>query len=267
MLGAVIGDIVGSRFEWHNIRSKEFALFHEDCTFTDDTVMTCAVAQAILDWDEEKRPSWQRLSQLSEKNMRELGKIYPDRGYGGNFGQWLYDESMGPYYSCGNGSAMRIFPVGWAADSLESCIAMSHAVTAITHNHPDGIMGAEATAVQIFLARSGYSLSALQEYEEEHYYPLEHDLVWLQDNYRWSSLCDGTCQSAYVCLYESKDYEGCIRNCMSIGGDSDTIGAIAGGIAETCYGIPENLVSAALRYLPDELITIYNAFTQRFIPI
>ena len=156
MLGAVIGDIVGSRFEWHNIRTKEFALFHEDCTFTDDTVMTCTVAQAILDWDEEKRPSWQRLSQLSEKNMRELGEIYPDRGYGGNFRQWLYDESMGPYHSCGNGSAMRISPVGWAADSLESCIAMSHAVTAITHNHPDGIMGAEATAVQIFLAHSGY---------------------------------------------------------------------------------------------------------------
>jgi len=154
MLGAIIGDIVGSRFEWANIESKQFDFFHEQCDFfheqcdfTDDTVMTCALAKAIMLWDQEGRPSYGRLSELASKYMRKMGVVYPSRGYGGHFRHWLYDQEMGPYNSCGNGSAMRISSVGWAANSLEECIAMSKAVTQVTHNHPDGIMGAEATAV------------------------------------------------------------------------------------------------------------------------
>ncbi len=261
MLGAIIGDIVGSRFEWNNIKTKKFSFFHDACEFTDDTVMTCAVAKAITIWDKEERPSYERLSELAIECMRELGAAYPDRGYGGHFNRWLHDKAMGPYNSCGNGSAMRVSPVGWAASSLEECIAMSKAVTAITHNHPDGIMGAQATAVQIFMARNGTSLPELEAYQQTHFYSIDYDMNWLWDNYHWSSLCDKTCQPAYVCLYESEGYEDCIRNCMSIGGDSDTIGAIAGGIAEAFYGIPEKIIALGLAYLDDGLLTIYKDFT------
>jgi len=265
MLGAIIGDIVGSRFEWNNIKTKRFEFFHDECTFTDDTVMTCAVAQAVSLWDDEGRPPYHRLSELAVGCLRDLGNAYPNRGYGGHFRRWLQDSSMGPYFSCGNGSAMRISPIGWAATSLDECIAMSRAVTAITHDHPDGIMGAEATATQIFLARNGASLHELETHETQHYYPITYDLKWLQDNYRWSSLCDHTCQPAFVCLYDSKGFEDCIRNCMCIGGDSDTIGAIAGGIAEAVYGIPENILEKGLAYLDDGLTTIVEEFTKRFM--
>lgn len=265
MLGAIIGDIAGSRFEWNNIRTKEFALFHEDCDFTDDTVMTCAVAEAVIIWDREGRPSFERLSELAVQCMRKLGAAYPQRGYGTHFNQWLHDKTMGPYNSCGNGSAMRVSPVGWAARSREECIAMSKAVTAITHNHPDGIMGAEATAVQIFMARGGASMAELKAYQQKHYYSIDFDMQWLRDNYQWSSLCDKTCQPAYVCLYESKSYEDCIRNCMSIGGDSDTIGAIAGGIAEAFYGIPEEITALGISFLGDGLLAVHEDFTRKFM--
>ncbi|MDX9939701.1 MAG: ADP-ribosylglycohydrolase family protein [Sphaerochaetaceae bacterium] len=265
MVGAIIGDIVGSRFEWHNITTKKFKFFHHTCTFTDDTVMTCAIAQAILEWDSEGRPSFGRLSELTITYMREFGSAYPGRGYGGHFQQWLDDKNMGPYHSCGNGSAMRVSPVGWAARSLDECIAMSNAVTAVTHDHPDGIMGAEATAVLIYLARNGASSEELHDFEQTHYYPITYDMEWLQENYRWSSVCDQTCQAAYVCLHEAKDYEDCIRNCMSIGGDSDTIGTIAGGIAEAVFGIPAAIKTTALSYLDDTLRSIQEQFTQSFI--
>lgn len=265
MLGAIIGDIVGSRFEWNNIKSKKFEFFHDECTFTDDTVMSCAVAKAIILWDEEERPSYERLSELAITCMRTMGTTYPDRGYGGNFNRWLHNKSMGPYNSCGNGSAMRVAPVGWAANSLEECIEMSNAVTAITHNHPDGIMGAEATAVQIFIARSGAALPELEAYQKVHYYSIDYGMNWLWKNYHWSSLCDKTCQPAYVCLYESKGFEDCIRNCMSIGGDSDTIGAIAGGIAEAFHGIPNEIRKLGLPYLDDGLLAIYEEFTKKFM--
>ena len=264
MLGAIIGDIVGSRFEWNNINNKRFSLFHASCTFTDDTVMTCAIAQAVTDWDAEGRTSFRRLSELAVHTMRELGNAYPDRGYGGHFYRWLQDSTMGPYHSRGNGSAMRVSPVGWAATSAEECIAMSRAVTEVTHDHPDGIMGAEATAMQIFLARDGASLDELGEYEQQHHYPIPYDLRWLCDNYRWSSLCNHTCQPAFVCLYESNNYEDCIRCCMSIGGDSDTIGAIAGGIAEAVFGIPANIREESIKYLDDGLLDIIETFSKRF---
>jgi type I restriction enzyme M protein len=265
MLGAILGDIVGSRFEWANIGTKQFDLFHHRCKFTDDTVMTCALAKAILVWDQEGRPSYERLSELARTSMREMGVKYPHSGYGGHFRQWLNDLEMGPYNSCGNGSAMRVSAVGWAANSLEECIAMSKAVTEVTHNHPDGIMGAEATAVQIFMARNGASLAELEAYEKEHYYSIEYDMNWLWDYYEWSSLCNNTCQPAYICLYESESFEDCMRNCMSIGGDSDTIGAIAGGIAEAFYGIPDAIKDKGLSYLDEGLREVAVNFTAKFM--
>ncbi len=171
---------------------------------------------------------------------------------------------MGPYNSCGNGAAMRISPVGWAAGSLEECIAMSRAVTDVTHNHPDGIMGAEATAVQIFFARQGMGLAELKKYEEDHYYKIEHDLAWLRRNYDWHSLCDGTCQPAYECLYESLSYEEAIRNCMAIGGDCDTTGAICGGIAEAVWGVPADIEKKARTYLDKYQLGVIDEFREKY---
>jgi type I restriction enzyme M protein len=227
--------------------------------------MTCAIAKAILLWDAEGRLSYERLSELTIEWMRELGTAYPDSGYGSHFRQWLFDKRMGPYKSCGNGSAMRVSPVGWAAESLEECIKMSNAVTQVTHDHPDGIKGAQATATQIFFARRGHTIERLKTFEQEYYYPIEHELQWFRKHYRWSSLCDNTCQPAYVCFYESTSYEDCIRNCMSIGGDSDTIGAIAGGIAEAYHHIPDKIRTTGILYLDEFLTGIYEDFSNRFI--
>ena len=265
MLGAIIGDTVGSRFEFHNTNTKDFVFLHANCRFTDDSVMTMAIADAIMQWDIEGRPSYGRLSELAIESMRMWGRTYPFAGYGGHFARWLSDDSMGPYNSCGNGAAMRISPVGWAATSLEECIRMSKTVTAVTHNHPDGIMGAEATAVQIFLARQGKTLGELRQYEEEHYYRIDHDLAWYLANYRWHSLCDGTCQPAYECLYESKDYEDAIRNCMAVGGDCDTTGAICGGIAEAVYGISENLEQQITLFLDDDQLAVIDSFREKYV--
>ena len=264
MIGAIIGDIVGSRFEFHNTEDPDFEFLHEYCSFTDDSVMTMAIAEAVLRWDQEGRPSYKRLSELAVKKMRDWGRSYPYAGYGRHFGLWLESDSMGPYNSCGNGAAMRISPVGWAARSLEECIAMSRAVTEVTHDHPDGIKGAEATAVQIFLARQGMGLGDLKRYEQEHYYPIRHDVAWLLKNYEWYSLCDGTCQAAYECLYESLDYEEAIRNCMLVGGDCDTTGAICGGIAEAVFGIPEDIEDKAFSYLDEIQAALIEVFQSTF---
>ena len=264
MIGAIIGDTVGSRFEFDNTHTKDFTFLTGECSFTDDSVMTIAVADAILQWDIEGRPSYGRLSELAVRAMRKWGRAYPYAGYGGNFAMWLTDDSMGPYNSCGNGSAMRISPVGWAATSLEECIAMSRAVTEVTHNHPDGIMGAEATAVQVFLARQGISLAGLREYEEEHYYPIIHDLQWYLENYKWHSLCNGTCQPAYQCLYGSSGFEDAIRNCMAVGGDCDTTGAICGAIAEAVYGVPDNLQKQIRDFLKADQLEVIDAFRRKY---
>ena len=263
MIGAIIGDIVGSRFEWDNTKDEDFTFLHPECSFTDDSVMTIALADAVLHWDKEGRPSYERLSELAIRAMRSWGRKYPYAGYGGHFRQWLSDPSMGPYNSCGNGAAMRISPVGWAAGTLEECVAMSRAVTEVTHDHPDGIMGAEATAVQIFLARQGMGLSELRKYEEEHYYPIKHDVAWLRQNYLWHSLCDGTCQPAFECLYESTGYEDAIRKCMIVGGDCDTTGAICGGIAQAVWGIPEEIRTKARSYLDKVQLAVVDEFSEK----
>jgi len=267
MLGAIIGDTVGSRFEFDNNHTKDFEFLTKECRPTDDSVMTIAIADAIMQWDQEGRPSYGRLSELAAESMRMWGRAYPRAGYGGHFAMWLVDDSMGPYNSCGNGSAMRVSPVGWAATSLEECIAMSRAVTEVTHNHPDGIKGAEATAVQVFLARQGMGLSDLRRYEVDHYYPIDHDLKWYLANYKWHSLCNGTCQPAYECLYGSTDYEDAIRNCMAVGGDCDTTGAICGAIAEAVYGIPDNLQTRIRYYLTDDQLEVVDGFRRKFVEL
>mgnify|MGYP004647102227 CR=1 FL=1 len=261
MLGAIIGDIVGSRFEWDNIHSKDFELFGNGCHLTDDSIMTIAIAEAIFKWRADGSPSYERLSEYAERSMRSWGLAHPDAGYGAGFDKWLHNPGMGAYNSAGNGAAMRVSPVGFSAHSLEECISMSRAVTEVTHNHPDGIKGAEATAVQIFLLRQKKDIDYIRAYEEEHYYPIGFDMHWLYENYKWSSLCDMTCQPAYLCVYSSFGFEDAIRNAISIGGDSDTLGAIAGGIAEACWGIPEDIREKGLSFLDQEMKTVLKFFS------
>ena len=257
MIGAIIGDIVGSRFEFHNHLSKEFELLTRDCCFTDDTVMTCAVAQGLMDSKED-------FSDLSEKTvaaMQRIGRQFPNCGYGARFIHWMFSDNPEPYNSYGNGSAMRISPVGFAARDVEEAKKLSAAVTCVSHNHPEGMKGAEATAVAIVMARQGKTKDEIREVMESYY-----DLSTSVSEYRikWQGhgreVCQVSLPQALACFFEGESYEDVIRNCISIGGDSDTIAAIAGGIAEAYYGVPDVLQDRVWDYLPETLAEICKAF-------
>ena len=237
MLGAIIGDIVGSRFEWHNIKSKEFELFNERCEPTDDSIMTLALAEAILICDGDL----DRLSEEAVKQMREYGRRYPRAGYGGHFMQWIFSDDPKPYNSFGNGSAMRVSPCGFAASSLEEAVALARAVTRVTHDHPEGMKGAESVAAAIYLARTGKSKEEIRRYVEEHYYKLDFTLDEIRPTYKFDVTCQGSVPQAFEAFFESDGFEDAIRNAISIGGDSDTVAAITGGIAQAYYGIPDEL--------------------------
>ncbi len=271
MIGAIIGDIVGSRFEFNNHRSKAFELFTDACFVTDDTIMTLAVAKAILETDkavikghkikgQTTRQSEEYLDRLSENTvatMQVIGRNYPNCGYGGSFGRWVFSENPQPYGSYGNGAAMRISPVGAIAESIDEVKLLSRAVTAISHNHVEGLKGAEATAMAIFLARTGHGKDQIREYILENYYKIDFTLDEIRDSYRFNETCQGTVPQAIQAFLEADSFEDAIRNAISIGGDSDTLAAIAGSIAEAYYGVPDDLVERALGYLDDELLGIY----------
>lgn len=261
MIGAIIGDIAGSRFEWHNIKSKDFDLFHRRCFFTDDTVMTLAVAEAIL----ECCGDTDLLPDQAVKCMQEVGRPYPDCGFGGRFYGWIYSSDPKPYNSWGNGSAMRVSPVAWAARDLDECIVMSRAVTEVTHNHPEGIKGAEAIAAAAFLALHGSSKDEIRSHIETAYgYDLSFTLDSIRPGYRFDVSCMGTVPPAIVAFLESTDFEDAIRNAISIGGDSDTLAACTGAIAEAFYGVPEKMRDIALTYLDERLYGIWADFERAF---
>lgn len=262
MLGAIIGDIVGSRFEWHNIKKKEFRFFDLRCFFTDDSVMTLAVAMAILDCNGDL----ERLPDQTVKCMQEVGRPYPHCGYGGRFRHWMYSDDPKPYGSYGNGAGMRVSAVAWAARSLQECIAMSEAVTKVTHNHPEGIKGAEAIAVSTYLALHGSSKDEIRNHVQSHYYPLDFTLDEIRDTYRFNETCQKTVPQAIEAFLESTDFEDAIRNAISIGGDSDTLAACTGAIAEAFYGIPEGKREVAKDYLDLPLRKILESFEQAFPP-
>lgn len=247
MLGALIGDIVGSRFEWNNHRSKDFELFAKGCFATDDSIMSLAVAKAILDSGKDRAD----LGKLAIKWMQTLGRKYPNAGYGGRFRWWLVEDDPQPYNSWGNGSAMRVSACGFAARSLEDAVALSKAVTEVTHNHPEGLKGAEATAVAIYLARSGNSLKEIERYIKEKYYNIDFTLDGIRDTYEFNETCQDTVPQALEAFFESTGFEDAIRNAISVGGDSDTLAAITGGIAEAYYGIPENIRADAVAFLDE----------------
>jgi len=262
MLGAIIGDIVGSRFEWNNHKSKDFDLLTYNCFFTDDTVMTLAVAKAILACN----GNYGNLEQKTVDSMRTLGHKYPDCGYGGGFRNWLFSTDPRPYNSYGNGAAMRVSACGWAGTSIEEVVALSKIVTAITHNHPEGIKGAEATAVAIYLARTGKNILEIRDYINQNYYPINFRLDDIRDSYSFDETCQGTVPQAMEAFFESVSFEDAIRNAISIGGDSDTIAAITGSIAEAYYGIPTETRKHVITYLDETLLEVLVEFENRYAP-
>lgn len=260
MIGAIIGDIVGSRFEWNNHRSKDFEFLTYKCFFTDDTVMSLAVCKALM----ECQTDYSDLSDQAIRNMQEIGRPYPKCGYGGMFYNWMYSESPEPYNSFGNGAAMRISACGHVAQSVEEAKSLSHTVTAVTHNHPEGIKGAEAVAVAVFMARSGKNLLEIRDYIDKNYYPMDFSLDDIRETYEFNETCQETVPQALVAFFESTDFEDAIRNAISIGGDSDTIAAITGGIAEAYYGVPTQIRKHALTFLDEKLLEILLEFENRY---
>lgn len=260
MIGAIIGDIVGSRFEWDNHKTKNFDLFTPECFFTDDSVMSLAVATAIL----ESEKQYTDLEKLAVNYMQQIGRLYPDSGYGGMFGEWLYADKPEPYNSYGNGAAMRVSPCGFAAETLEEACLLSRRVTSVTHSHPEGIKGAEATTVAIWLARHGSSILEIRDYVHQHYYPMSFTLDSIRDTYTFDVTCQGSVPQAIKAFLESTGFEDAIRNAISIGGDSDTIAAITGGIAQAYYSVPANIRQQALTFLDKRLINILTQFENTY---
>lgn len=245
MLGAMIGDIVGSVYEWHNIKTTEFEFLKPNCFFTDDTVLTAATAQALMTDGNYTRA------------YQDFTRRYPGRGYGGNFSGWIYTEDPQPYNSWGNGSAMRISPVGFAFDTVDKVLAEAKRSAEVTHNHPEGIKGAQATALAILMARHGTDKEAIrQEISHRFAYDLDRTLDAIRPGYSFDVSCQGSVPEAIIAFLESKSFEDAIRKAISLGGDSDTIACITGGIAEACYGIPEDLAKEGKRFLPEEFIEI-----------
>lgn len=255
--GAVVGDIVGSRFEFdkYNIKTKDFDLFHEDCEWTDDSLMTVAVADALMQW----RRNGGDLRTLATESMRCWARKILC-GYGGRFNDWLFKDDPQPYNSWGNGSAMRVSACGWVGNSLEEVKSLSLQVTDVTHNHPEGIKGAEATAVSIWLARQGWKMSEIRSHIAENYYPLDFTLDEIRPSYHMDESCQGSVPQALEAFFEATSFEDAIRNAVSIGGDSDTIAAIAGSIAEAYWGIPCEIVENAKHYLEPPMLELMAQF-------
>lgn len=250
MLGAIAGDIIGSVYEQNPIKIKNFPLFSPLSRFTDDTVMTVAVARAVL-------------SGTSYRDaIRAAGRRYPNAGYGGAFIQWLFSEDAAPYNSWGNGSAMRVSPVGFAFKSEDEVLEQARMTAEITHSHPEGIKGAQATALAVYLSRQGVSKDDIRlKIMERFDYNLERTVDKIRPVYSFDISCQGTVPEAIISFLDSVSYEDAVRNAISLGGDSDTLACIAGGIAEAYYGaIPEDIYKRVEDILPNDLMEIIKAF-------
>ena len=254
MLGAIAGDIIGSVYEWDRIKTKEFPLFVEGSRFTDDTVLSVAVADAIL------------TGSPYAPRLREYCRLYPGAGYGGAFRAWAFSEDDRPYGSWGNGSAMRVSPVGFAFGDWDRVLLEAKRSAEGTHNHPEGIKGAQATAAGIFLARTGQSKQAIKDLLEHTFqYDLGRKLDEIRPSYRFDESCQGTVPQAVISFLESDDFEDAIRNAVSLGGDSDTLACITGGIAEAFYGgVPSRIAEEALSRLDVSLRDTVLKFIKRY---
>lgn len=254
MLGAIVGDIVGSIYEFQNHKSKEFPLFTPDRFFTDDSVLTVALAETILEGGDYA------------VSMREYGARYPLAGYGGMFRRWLLDPSMGPYHSFGNGAAMRISPAGWAYATLEETLERAKDFTAVTHDHPEGIKGAQATAGAIWMARRGASKAEIKAWiEGPAGYDLSRTCDEIRPTYAFNETCQRTVPEALTACLESSDFEDAVRLAVSLGGDSDTLTCIAASVAEALYGgVPDSIASEALSRLDEPMRTVVRKFRGTF---
>lgn len=275
LLGGIIGDLAGSRFEHWPHKSKDFELlvrgdfniprgtaFNENgraCYFTDDTVMTVAITRALLSANED----YSNLYELTIKHMKDFGYRYPAAGYGGNFSRWLRSPMVLPYNSFGNGSAMRVAPVAYFAKDIDEVKRLSETVSAVTHNHPEGIKGAEAVAVCIWLALNGSTKQEIKNHIESNYYSLDFDYQELLDTYTFDVTCQGSVPQSIFAFLISEDFEDAIRIAVSMGGDADTMASIAGAIAEAYYGIPEELEKECWEFLTPDIKYVLSKFKDR----
>lgn len=264
MYGAILGDIIGSPFEFdRGKKTKEFRLFERGCDFTDDTCMSIAVGEALM--NAGKEASVDEIRKAVIDSMRKWAKKYPDAGYGGMFYRWLfYSGNPQPYNSFGNGSAMRVSAAGWLYDSLERTVEVARATSEVTHNHREGIKGAESTAAVIFLAREGESKEEILSYITERYgYDLTPSLEEMRQYNSHNETCQRTMPLVFKSFMESVDFEDAIRNAVSMGGDTDTIAAITGSIAEAYYGIPTSMIEEARKRIPSDMVKVMDRFDQR----
>jgi ADP-ribosylglycohydrolase len=254
MLGAIAGDVIGSIHEVSGTKTKDFPLFTKRSRYTDDTVLTVAVAEKYLRGGD--------LVDLFHEYVRE----YPMAGFGGSFLRWAENGKREPYNSWGNGSAMRVSPVGVIFDTIEAVEVEAERTAAVTHNHPEGVKGAQATAVAVFLARTGHDKQAIKEHIEAEYgYDLSKRLDDIRPKYFFDVSCQGSVPQSIVAFLESTDYEDAVRNAISLGGDADTMACIAGGIAEAYYGgVPDHIRGPVLERLDDRIEGVLNEFTEKY---
>ena len=262
MYGAILGDIIGSPFEFdRGDKTKDFKLFSQKSYFTDDSVMTLAVAEALLKVGLDA--TVEEIEKAVITSMQSWGRRYPHAGYGGYFSQWLRLKHPQPYNSFGNGSAMRVSAVGWLYDSIERTRTVAKATANVTHNHPEGIKGAQATASAIYLARNRSSKEEIKTYiEKEFHYDLNRTLNEIRPTYHMDETCQKTVPEAIIAFLEAGDYEDAIRNAVSLGGDTDTLGAITGSIAEAYYGIPQTLITECRNRINKEMRDVLDEFDQ-----
>jgi ADP-ribosylglycohydrolase len=254
LLGAVSGDVIGSVYEFSRQKEYDFPLFCKESRVTDDSVLTIAIADAIL------------LNRAYLDCLREYARAYPDHGYGGFFRKWIFSDNPQPYHSFGNGSAMRVSAVGWAFDTLENVLTEAERSAVVTHNHPEGIKGAQATALAVFLARKGKSKENIkQEIVSRFGYDLDRTLAEIRLTYEFTEACQETVPEAIVAFLESQDFEDALRKAISLGGDADTLAAITGAFAEAYYGgVPGEITAEVRKRVPAELWDVIEKFSRKY---
>ena len=258
MYGAILGDIIGSPYEFDKSgKTKDFPLFIRESRFTDDSAMTIAVAEALLDTLGKDRAA-RRDAVI--RSMQKWGRRYPNAGYGGRFYDWLFEPHPHPYNSWGNGSAMRVSAAGWLYDTLEETLQAAEDTAIVTHNHPEGIKGAKATASVIWAARNGWSKAKIRKYVEKEFYPLNRTCDEIRPGYRFDVSCQGTVPVAVTAFLEGNGFEDVIRTAVSLGRDCDTLTCIAGGMAEAMYGVPEELKEECRKRLKPDMVKVLDRF-------
>ncbi len=254
MLGAIVGDVIGSVFERDNVKSIDFPLFCEESRFTDDSLLTIAVADCLLNKKDYT------------KTIQEYAQLYPDCGFGGRFKEWMYEENPEPYNSWGNGSAMRASPVAYVGKTLDEVFKEAKRSAEVTHNHPEGIKGAQAVAIAVFMVRSGHSKASIKQYIESIFdYDLSRTIDEIRPIYKFDVSCQGSVPESIIAFLESTSFEEAIRKAISIGGDSDTIASIAGAIAEPFYGgVPKEMEGEIRSRVPENLLKIVDEFKAKY---